>query len=603
MKKLGILVLTLMLLVSSVACAEVTFTPGTYRGNSQGMYGNIGVDVTVSENTIDAIEVVELHDTPVIANAAVEEIPQKVIAAQSIGVDITTGATFTSGAMLGAIRDALKQTSCDMNAVSVRAEKTVAQLPDENYDVVIIGGGGAGMSAAQQIGRTSDYSVLVLEKNAWFGGSTALAGGAFDVRNTPANEATGLDLTADQFLQYYKDIAASRKMRPEGMWINETLVHEIGERMDPIANYYMEEGLQYSPRVMGYIDKENMIGITSATVNAGEMWGGWLPELAKKNGAEIRNNAKVTELIIEDGLVKGVVVATPNSTYNVYAKKIIVATGGFGANLPLLREMNQNFEGIEYIWNSTNPGSTGDALTFCAPLDPDHTGYGFIAAAGSIYNYGIDEPTVGGFMTSTASFFVNQNGERFMDENVYYYDRGIGICAQPGGYCWTIIDADMAYRGATISDNEAFMKTLNDFIDKKYAFRANTLEELAAQIGVDEATFMKTCEAYNAEKGTRINEMFGAYSPIEDDVVTAPFYAIKTYGNVLSTLYGFKLDNDLHIVNKAGEAIPNVFAAGEVAMGNFFFEKYMYSGNAVTCAIMSGTMAGDRAVAELNAAK
>jgi uncharacterized protein with FMN-binding domain len=616
MRKILGMFLTLCLLIGGVGCSALaetpvdakstSYTPGTYNGTGQGMYSTIEVAVTVDENTITNVEVISCTDTPVIANAAVTELPEKLISAQSLAVDVTTGATFTSYGILAAAKQALKEAGGDMAALTAPLPKVPAQqLPDENYDVVIIGAGGAGLTAATQIGRTSDYSVLVLEKEAWYGGSTAISGGANVVSNTIYNEQAGLDYSPEEFLEYYKSIAAERTDRGGGMWINENLVYEIGKRTDTIINYFIEEEMPVRGLLMtGVLDEANGRGFLSASVNAGQAWGDWLPKLAQKNGAELRNNAKVTELIIENGIVTGVLVETPTSSYRVNAKKVIVATGGFGANAELLTKMNGHVKGVEHIWNSTSPGATGDALTFCAPLDPAYTGYGFIAAVGSIYNYGICGSPVGYYVNHEAFLYLDKNGERFMDENGYYWERGMGICGADGGYCWSILDSDQknyfVKSSPIIRENAAFLAELDILINRGAAYKADTLEELAALIGIDEDKFLAECAAFDAESGTRDFVLWGNPAVIEETLSEPPYYAIKTYGNVLATLYGFLLDDNMHIVNSAKEPIPNLFAAGEVAMGNFFFEAYMFSGNAVACALMSGSMAGDAVVAELN---
>lgn len=580
----------------------IGFTPGTYTGTAPGVYGDITVQVTVDEQAITAIEVLENRDTGIIVNAAINDLPDRIVAEQSLAVDATAGATLSSQGILNAVEDAVKQAGGSTKALKAALpERERETLPDEAFDIVVVGAGGAGMAAAIQARRVSNCSVLLLEKEAYCGGSTALSGGQITVAGTSKNKEEGvLDFNADEYLEYFKKRANEMDRRPDDMWINETLVHRIGERVPEFYNYLMEEGIdQTYHENTAFFDEpgRGITGFKDAEKRGQDTYGRFLKELVEKQGAEIRTNARVLGLVIEGGAVTGVQVETPDSTYTVHAKKVILSTGGFAHNRELFEKQNSYYKNIDKVWTYAAPGTTGDAFEFCAELNPAYTGYGFIIMNGCIEPYGFESPQ-GSYPSGGMYLWVNQQGKRFVDEAGYYYQKTFAVAELEEGYCWAICSGDEPegfYGDMSLRDIVA------DLEPKGGAFMADTLEELAERTGINLEN-LKESIAEDAERAkTGAVDAFGydIYQAVTD---AAPFFAIKTYPSVICTMYGFKLDGRFHVVNTAEEPIENLFAVGELTMGNYFFQEYVATSSAVACGVYGGSIAAEEAVAEINEA-
>lgn len=586
---------------TSVSNEEMlSFIPGTYTGTGEGMYGEITVEVTVSESEITDIKVTSYHDTEIIAQAAIGEMPEKIINYQSVAVDAATGATFCSRGIISAVTDALEQADGNMELLKAPLpEVEKEKLPDEEYDIVIVGAGGAGMTAAMQAGRISDYSVLVLEKAAWCGGSTALSGGQIAVAGTEKNEQEGVyDFTADEFLDFYKKRAAEMDRRPEDMWINETLVHRIGEQAPEIYNYFIEEGIDqpdYENNAKFGEEGRGITGFKNKAKGAGPVWGTFLQSLAEKNGAEIRTNSRVVDLVVEDGAVTGVVVETPESTYTVHAEKVILATGGFAQNINLFREQNSYYENIDKVWPYTAGTLTGDAFEFTADLNPAYTGYGFICMQSAMMPYGF-ESELGSYPTFGIYLWVNQDGERFVDELEYYYHKTFSVIEQEGGFAYALVSGKepASYYGSMPIEELA-----EKLEARGGAWSADTLEELCEKTGmnIEKVKISIEEDTKRAVKGAKDTYGDPLYPAVTDE---GPYYAFKITPSVIATMYGLKLDDHFQVVNTEGKPIENLYAAGELTMGNYFFQEYVATSNAVACAIYGGSLAAEEAVEDLN---
>ncbi|MGI6150891.1 MAG: FAD-dependent oxidoreductase [Christensenellales bacterium] len=586
------------------ATPKNTFTPGTYTKTARGMYSDVTVAVTVDENRILSVEVTEQNDTRRIAASAVKFLPERIVAAQSPAVDTVSGATITSMAILSAAKAALLEAGGDIDALSKPAENPDSDLPTESYDVVIVGAGGSGLAAAVEIGRTSDASVLVLEKAGYTGGSTALSGGLLYVTGTRMNKETGLvEFTPEELLKYFRQRTAEMTRRPDDMWINEDLVLRIGQTIAPTYNYYLDEGIDL-PNPYVSVDWGNGRGlggfIKSWTTESGasEVWGDWFTALAEKNGAEIRVESEVTKLIVNDGAVEGVYVESPEGNYTVNAKKVLLACGGYGNNIPLLAEKNP-IPNIEKTVSYTAAGDTGDFYALVEGLDVAEAGYGQISSLGAGPGYG-HHTSIGLMCLIGFNVWVNQNGERFANEKVFPpYHESLKIYDQPEGIAYGIAGSDFPYIDANTGRNA--VEVLEEAVAMGITQKADTLEELAAKIGVDPAKMVATIEKYNADCDAGHGDtLFGQDASVMAPIKEGPFYATRVYNTTLGTIGSLKANANCQILTKSGEPVPNLYGAGEVIFGNVYIEEYYASGSGVTVAVYTGVIAGEEIVKELS---
>lgn len=319
-----------------------------------------------------------------------------------------------------------------------------------------------------------------------------------------------------------------------------------------------------------------------------------MPALVEKLGVEVRTHARVTGLKVDGGAVTGVTVETPTSTYAVNAKKVILSCGGFAQNRELFEEQNSYFENISQCWSYTAPGTTGDAFEFCSELDPAYTGYGFIIVQNCIMPYGFESPQ-GAWPTFGPYCWVDQTGARFVDEKEYYFQRTFDVLEQPDGFCWALasVTGPNGFWGAM--PIEQIVECLEP---KGGVIVAKTPEELVEKCGFDPEAFAQTVTDNTAQVEAGEVDTYG------DPIALAigdegPYYAFKIVPSVLCTMYGFKLDDRFHVVNTAEKPVENLFAVGELTMGNYFFQEYVSTSCAVACAVYGGSLAADEAVAEI----
>lgn len=602
MKRIVALILSLVFVfallgqVMPVFAENANYKPGTYSGEARGMYGEVMVQVTVDEMKIISIDAKAPKDTRRLANAAITKVTDEIVKKQSLVVDTATGATITSYGVISAVKNALQKVVVNTEVLTQKAEKAEdLELPDESFDVVIVGGGGSGLAAAVQIGKDSDLSVLVLEKAAYTGGSTALSGGLILVGGTQYNGKDGaLDFTPEEFLEYFKKRTAEMSRRPEDMWINEDLVLRIGQMAAPTFQYYMDEGAEISFLYNSeqWSDTKGLAGFIHAgkvgAEGASYLWGDWFTNLAEKNGAEVRVNSKVTALISDGGIVNGVVVEGPDGQYTVKAKKVILACGGYGNNIPMLTNLHPDVPNIETTVSYTVPTDTGDFFELVEGLDAARAGYGHInvLGAGPGRGYHTEEGMLAliGF-----NVWVNKDGKRFANEKEYPpYHVSFEIFKQPDGLVYGIAGSDLVFTDS--NTGRTGVDVLKDAADAGIAYKGETLKELAEKIGVNAKELEKTIDDYNIDTATKDTP-----APIAQ----APYYALRIYPTVLGTIGGLKANENCQILNTKDKPIPNLYGAGEVIFGNVYLEEYYASGSGVTVAIYTGTIAGQEVVKSL----
>jgi len=586
MKKLSKVLLALLLALTVAGCSAAPkeenpkYTEGTWSAEVDAMKGKMTVTVTTTAEAIESVEV-EHVDTRVIATTAIDRITAAIVEGQTLAIDNVSGATVTSMAVKRGAEEALKQAGADIAALKTAEEKEVAVKDAETADIVIVGAGGAGLSAAIAAKNVNpDLNIVVLEKLAYIGGSTRVAGGVMWMRGTEYNTAAGIDFDPEYLIEFME-------WRSE-VEVNRPYVLNIGEQAADFANYLLENGvpLDTSTNSLGHSESKlfSMSPADSSGGNGGAQVADYLYEHAVSLGVDVRVDSNVTSLIIEEGTVKGVNVEAIDSTYSINAAKTILATGGFTRNESLIE-----IYAPEYTNNIpfTGAGSTGDGILMTEELDTVVVGTDMMDLRGMNHNLGY-YGSIGG-LVNHPSLIVNKEGVRFMNEKMYYSEIGIEINRQTDKTVYGVVDS----QSTRIAD-------LDQAVELGYAYKAETLDELADLAGIDKEAFLNTVKVNNETKANGNDAEFGTPNAKMVSIEAAPYYIIPIRPLFIGSIPGLKVTGEAEVVNSADTVIENLYACGELTFGNIFSKFYPASGSGVSCAVYSGAVAGEAAAEALS---
>lgn len=607
--------------LAEAAVEEATglFTPGTYAGIAMGMNDNLFVQVTLSEDAIESITVTKHAETAGIADPALERIPQEIVDSQSLDVDTVAGATVTSNAIIEATRSALSEAGIDASTLQpvVRPEGPAA-VTDEvvEVDIVVLGAGGAGMTAAIEAAHAGK-SVLVVEKAAMTGGNTTRSTGGMNAAVTPYQaelafeEGAGVekmiadakagygDALADLIAtveQQYADYAAS----PEGyfdsveLFMLDTLVGGKNVNNHALVETLASQsagGIEWLSGIGAELTSVGSFGGASVkrihrpvnaegrTIAVGSYLVPILTENVQALNIQVLYETPATEIIMEDGVVTGAKAASSSVSYTISAKAVIVATGGFGANEEMYTSYRPDLAGFV----TTNaPGITGDGIKMgeaigAATVDMDQ-----------IQIHPTVEQSTSALITEglrgDGAILVNANGERFVDEVGTRDVVSAAEVAQPGGFAWLVIDQAMADASSVIAG----------YIAQGLTVQGDTYEALAEAMEVDPDAFAQTMDTWNQCVAAKQDDAFSRTS-FANALDTAPFYAIKIAPGVHHTMGGLKINENTEVLDAQDAPIPGLFAAGEVTGGVHGANRL--GGNAVADIIVFGRIAGQNAAA------
>ena len=584
MKKLLCLLLAFaMLLVSAAAFAEAQpeqslFTPGSYTAEAQGIFVPVKVTVRVSENEIETVLVDATGETPELGGIAAEKMAMAIMNAQTPNVDSVSGATVTSAAIIAAATDALKQAGADIAVLDANRKDTKNEGPKEektiDTEIVIIGAGGAGMTAAimlQQAGK--DF--VILEKMPYVGGNTTKATGGMNASETHYQKEQGIEDSNALF--------AADTMKGGHALNNSSLVAVMANSSAGAIDWLDTIGAE--------LPKISFSG--GASVNRihapadGSGVGAYLVDRfsAKLNelGVKVMLETAATELLTdEDGKIAGVKAVGPDAMYTINAKAVILASGGFGANEAMYTTYRPDLKGTV----TTNaPGATGDGIVMAQALGAD------LVDIEQIQLHPTVEQTTSILITESVrgdgAILVNQGGVRFTNELLTRDAVSAAELAQEGSYAYIIFDQKLR-------DN---LKAVEKYVKSGITVQADTIEGLAEQLGIDPATLAKTLNDWNEIVKNQRDTQFGRTTGMKEDLTTAPYYAIKIAPGIHHTMGGVKINTAAEVINTEGAAIPGLFAAGEVCGGVHGGNRL--GGNAVADIVIFGRIAAESAMAYL----
>ena len=617
MKRIICLVMVLAMLCSA-AMAE------TFEGVGKGFGGEIKVAATVEGGKLTAVEVLSHGETAGISDPAFAKIPAAIIENQTVAVDTVAGCTFSSNGLIEAVMAAwLASGAVEADITkAVEAKETAKELETKTADVVIIGAGGAGMTAAVEVLRAGG-SVIVIDKMAAVGGNTIAAGSALnaagtDIQKVGTMAATGvaaieeklaLEPKNDDMKRWQesvrKDLDAYiasgsnhvfdsldlHKLQTyvDGDYVGKTEMIEILCNGAPQAIKYLEElGMQWKPDITTAVGATWARSHQPANIFGGAGSDFVLPqyEFVKANGGEIVLEHKVEELIMENGRVVGAKgTATDGTPFEFRANKsVILATGGFGANVEMRQRFNKFWANLDETVPTTNvPCATGDGIALAEGV------------GASLYGMEWIQMVTGGNGSISASvannMYINAEGNRFVAEDERRDVLSGAMLAQTGSFAWLLSDAKTAWDiqgGKTYNGQK-----VEDWVASGRLVEANSIEELAEKINVPAENLQAAIDAFNkAVTGEEADPLGRKVFQYTFD--KAPYYAGTVQAKVHHTMGGVEINTNAEVLDVNGNVIPGFYACGEVTGGIHGANRL--GGNAIADIVVFGQIAGQNAM-------
>lgn len=563
-KCFAVLIACLLLVCFTGAAMAQSFT-----ATAAGFGGDVTVALTIDGANLTDVKIEGAGETPAIGGAALEKLAEAMVTGNRVDVDAVAGATITSNAVLTAASEALAASGAVLNAKDTAAETVVRE--DETTDVLVIGGGGAGLAAA--ISATENGAkVILVEKLSFLGGCSAMSGG---VITRAAVETDGENaMSADELYDFLMaesvnraDSALVRKYVDVSVdtfnWVYDNMV----KNPQTASRYAMIPESIVSPRLPG---------------GGGEIMGD-IAAYAYTTGADIRTEVTATDLITEDGKVVGAVVRyADGGEQKIYANAgVIMATGGFASSPEKLAQYST--VGAEKIVSYASAGTVGDGLDMAAK-------------AGAKISFTDDWDTCGSFSLAFTGYdtgrmhelpLLNSKGERFVNEaniqpTVYTAMRH-EIAEGCENAFWFLVDENIESDTQWLVDNAGAVKAAN-------------IDELAAITGAPVETLQATIDAYNAAAGTD-NDVFGKPAAYNKGI-HAPYTIVFTQPMRTTTIGGLSITTDAQVIGEDGNVVEGLYAAGELANSNFYGTIYT-CGTAFGHAVVYGRVAGASAAANL----
>lgn len=621
MKKIGKLLLSAMMAMSLVACSSAgKGVSGEYTGTAKGLGGDVNVTLTLKDSVITDVKAEGKQETEGIGTKALEQLPGEMVEGNTINVDGVSGATVTSDAIKEAAKEALKSAGLNPDDYATANAGKKEEDVTKDVDVVVVGAGGAGMTAAI-VAANEGKNVVVVESQSAAGGNSVRATGGMNAAKTTYQdentfeESAGVEktLAAAEAYKDNKDIAAltetvkkqwdEYQKDPKG-YFDSTELMELDTMIGgkAVNNFDLvktlvensADSIEWLSTIGADLKNVGQFGGASVkrihrpvndqgqVVSVGSYLIPILEKQVEKEGVEVLYNTTANKIIMKDGKAAGIEAeGKTGNKVTVNAKAVVLATGGFGANNDMVAEQNPDLKG--YITTNAN-GAQGQGITMATADDVNAATVDMkqIQLHPTVHVEGDNAVLITEGLRGDGAILVNQSGERFTDEVGTRDVVSAAENSQEGGYAWLIVDQKMADASAVIQG----------YVDKGYAEKGETYEELAKAMEMDEKTFASTMDEWNKCVESKKDEKFNR-TTFADKLDTAPYYAIKVQPGVHHTMGGLVIDTNTEVLDTDNNVIPGLFAAGEVTGGVHGANRL--GGNAVADFVVFGRIAGTQA--------
>ena len=536
------------------------YTPGTYTGTAAGKNGDVKVEVTFSANAIDSVKVVEHSETAGISDGAIENIPAAIVENQSLAVDTVAGATITSDAILNAVADAVAQAGGDVEALkNVAAPAGEKEAKELSADVIVVGGGGAGMAAATRLAQLGK-SVILVEKSGFLGGAISVSGGNQVVMGSQLQIDNGVaDDSVESMVADFEANGANKNNKE----ILTLFAENVGATTDwLVANcgITFEEGLHQ----LGEYSHNRELAYTGGGAGFAEA----MRKAVEEAGVQVLLNTKAESLIADNGTVTGVKAASSDADYTLTAGDVVLATGGYGANKDMLTD---EMKSALYYGPASSTGE-GIQMAQAVGAQTANMEYGKRYPNGIEVSEGMAKSTIAGNIVgwTMSAILVNKDGNRVVNEKASNRTILEEELKQEGGELYLLLDAEtfeawkakLAPAGISDADIEKYLEA-NGTTTPVFA-HGETLEEAAAAAGINADNLKATVEKYNGFVAKGSDDDFGrAATYLTKTIGEGPYYIVEQKPRFATTMGGLVINTSMQVLNEAGEPISGLYAAGE----------------------------------------
>ena len=589
---------------------------GDFTGTAKGFGGDVSVTLTLTDGAITGCTAEGKDETEGVGSQAIAKMPGEIAENGSIAVDGVSGATITSTAIKEAAAAALTAAGLNPDDYKTAVENNAtAEDSTVDADVVVVGAGGAGMTAAITAAGEGK-SVVILESQSMVGGNSVRATGGMNAGKTvyqdenEFGESAGVEKTLKTAAEKYADnetITALAKTVSEqwaayqanptgyfdsvelmeldtmigGKGINDPeLVETLCANSADAIDWLDEHGITlHNVSSFGGASVKRIhrpVNAEGKTVSVGSYMIPLLEENCEKAGVKMMLDTTATEILTDaNGAAVGVkATGASGETVTVNAKAVVLATGGFGANLDMVVKYKPELKGF---MTTNAPGIQGQGIEMAQAIGAATVDMDQIQIHPTVEANTAALITEG--LRGDGAILINEEGKRFIDEVGTRDVVSAAEIAQTGSYSWLVVDQAMVDASSVIQG----------YIKKGYTVTGETYEELGKAMGVDAAAFAETMDKWNGYVEAKNDPDFGRTS-FANPLNTAPYYAVKVTAGVHHTMGGLKINANTEVLNEKGEVIPGLFAAGEVTGGVHGANRL--GGNAVADFTVFGRIAG-----------
>lgn len=622
------LILCAAMIFSLSACATETdikledvqtegIKSGTYTATEKGFGGDVTVSVTVDKDgKMTNLDLVGTDETQDIGGKALEVLKGEVLANQTDKVDAIVGATMSSNAVLTALSKALKEAGVDTDSMKT-PEKTGIDEEKETQ-VVIVGSGASGMTAALSAAEKG-VKVIVVEQAESYGGTALMGAEGFFAIESSQQKESGDTTTVDDMYKWFMNYTHQNSYGP----LTRAFLDISGSTVDWVGQYGNPVTLMENTQLA----HENQVKTYHKFDDKKVGFKNWYDNMINM-GVEVIFSTKVTELIEENGKVVGVIgIKKDGGKLTVKADAVILSTGGYAANA----EMVEKYIGLapgEY--DLMTSGSTGEGIKMAMDMGSGTYGIDLGAYHGAMLPMG-NSFTFGSIMMTPAPIWIDRTGSRFCNEDIVYDFALWGNAAyKAGGDYWAVIDSASLNKFATegCSFTHSFMKTtlVDQALDKsvfpsvvrapidvaadpeivanlekackdeEWAIKAETIEELSEKIGVPVERLRSTIEKYNESVAEGKDTLYGKDSQyLKYSIEEGPFYALNPKVLFEGSIGGITTNEKLEVLRVDWSTIPGLYATGN-NVGMIYDGSYpVLEGVTLGFAVNSGRLAGNNA--------